>query len=382
MAIYLLIASVCLIIGTAAIPNTAVNAIGNIGTITTCSIQGFFIQVSYMIAILYYCCLSLYSYFGVRCNFVQNNSNGNNDNGNTIEIGNTTRKSASKAPNWKWMEWSIHIGVHVFAWTTAIILVSQQAFNNTGTGFCHIESAPLACAGRFAHSNAIPCDRGPEGYAYTVLVLFILPQLFAVLGTISTMALLYASVRKDQNQTIYIPSSIVLYQTIIYLSVLLFTSGPLLLTELVFEILHGQKVDILFALRVFEYVMLSLFSVGSMCAYRYFATIDTKNEQNYSKTNNLDQSKGYIFHSQAITAPLPTTTIQEQQQQPASPTTDIQTDDDIISHQQKPEYSFNIFDGTQNAAGAFAEFIHDGDSNDEHDDQLQTDHWAGCQNHL
>lgn len=278
------------------------------------------------------------------------------------------------------MEWSIHIGVHVFAWTTAIILVSQQAFNNTGTGFCHIESAPLACAGRFAHSNTIPCDRGPEGYAYTLLVLFILPQLFAVLGTISTMVLLYASVRKDQNQTIYIPSSIVLYQTIIYISVLLFTSGPLLLTELVFEILHGQKVDILFGLRVFEYVMLSLFSIGSMCAYRYFATIDTKNEQNYSKTNNL----GYIFHSQEITTPLPptTTTVQEQQQQPASPTTDIQTDDDIISHQQKPEYSFNIFDGTQNAAGAFAEFIHDGDSNDEHDDQLETDHWAGCQNHL
>ena len=44
-------------------------------------------------------------------------------------------------------------------------------------------------------------------------------------------------------------------------------------------------------------------------------------------------------------------------------------------------YSFNIFDGT-NASGAFAEFIHEGDSEDERLEQEETERWASIQNHI
>ena len=49
------------------------------------------------------------------------------------------------------------------------------------------------------------------------------------------------------------------------------------------------------------------------------------------------------------------------------------------SHQ--PKYSFNIFDGT-NASGAFADFINDGDSDDEQYDNGITEHWAAIQDHI
>jgi len=47
---------------------------------------------------------------------------------------------------------------------------------------------------------------------------------------------------------------------------------------------------------------------------------------------------------------------------------------------EQPKYSFNIFDGT-NASGAFADFIHDGDSDDEKVDNAMTDRWAAIQDH-
>ena len=44
-------------------------------------------------------------------------------------------------------------------------------------------------------------------------------------------------------------------------------------------------------------------------------------------------------------------------------------------------YSFNIFDGT-NANGAYAEFIHEGDSEDLQRDDHETAKWNACQNHI
>jgi len=41
-------------------------------------------------------------------------------------------------------------------------------------------------------------------------------------------------------------------------------------------------------------------------------------------------------------------------------------------------YSFNIFDGT-NATGQFAEFVHDGDEDDEAVDAKETQHWNDMQ---
>jgi len=49
---------------------------------------------------------------------------------------------------------------------------------------------------------------------------------------------------------------------------------------------------------------------------------------------------------------------------------------------EQPKYSFNIFDGTNAASGAFAAFVHDGDSDDERVDHEQTVHWDAIQDHV
>jgi len=49
---------------------------------------------------------------------------------------------------------------------------------------------------------------------------------------------------------------------------------------------------------------------------------------------------------------------------------------------EQPKYSFNIFDGTNAASGAFAAFIHEGDSDDERVDHDQTVRWDAIQDHV
>jgi hypothetical protein len=216
MSFYLFLTGICILVGTAAIPSTDDNAIGNIGTITTCTIQGFLVQLGSMISILYYCCFSLYSYVGVINNFQD-----------------------SKI---KWIEKYIHVGVHIYPISSAIYLTYKEAFNNTGIGYCHIQSSALGCAGRFEPKSTeddvddiddIKCDRGPEGYEYIVLILWSLPLFLCLFCTTSTMILLYCKVKQKQDQ-IYINASTVAYQSIIYLSALYAALLPLLSTELVF----------------------------------------------------------------------------------------------------------------------------------------------------
>jgi hypothetical protein len=215
MSFYLFLVGICFLIGTAAIPVSDDNAIGNIGTITTCTIQGFLIQLGSIISILYYCCFSLYSYVGVINNF--------------------------QVAKIKWIEKYIHIGVHIFPLSSAIYLTYKEAFNNTGIGYCHIQSSALGCAGRFEPKqdendtdiDDIKCDRGPEGYEYIVLILWSLPLFLCLFCTTSTMIILYLKVRQKQDQ-IYINSNTVAYQSIVYLSALYATLLPLLVAELVF----------------------------------------------------------------------------------------------------------------------------------------------------
>ena len=44
-------------------------------------------------------------------------------------------------------------------------------------------------------------------------------------------------------------------------------------------------------------------------------------------------------------------------------------------------WSFNIFDGT-NATGNFADYVYEGDSEDEANDAIETDRWRDIQDHV
>lgn len=93
--------------------------------------------------------------------------------------------------------------------------------------------------------------------------------------------------------------------------------------------------------------------------------------------NSSGENMNHIFNSQEIThdntnnVPVPSSST-------PVPALSSQSSSEPSS---QPRYSFNIFDGT-NAGGVFAEFIYDGDSDDERGDNKQTDYWGSIQNHI
>merc|ERR1712238_401036 len=97
------------------------------------------------------------------------------------------------------------------------------------------------------------------------------------------------------------------------------------------------------------------------------ATTTTNNKNNEVNAYNNE----FIFGSEKVTAKRITAPMTVADPTPTSaPVT------------EKPRYSFNIFDGTNAASGAFAAFIHDGDSEDERVDHAQTVHWEAIQDHV
>ena len=134
----------------------------------------------------------------------------------------------------------------------------------------------------------------------------------------------------------------------------------------------------------------ALFSLWVMLSYLYFSikkkpisTTVTVNDNNNNTSNDTENqledevnansaeqktSNDFIFNSQRIIG----TPMMSTERGTATATETVA---------QQPKYSFNIFDGT-GASGAFAEFIHDGDSDDENEDNAQTDHWAAVQDHI
>mmetsp|Transcript_24339 Transcript_24339/g.24606 ORF Transcript_24339/g.24606 Transcript_24339/m.24606 type:complete len:158 (-) Transcript_24339:74-547(-) len=143
---------------------------------------------------------------------------------------------------------------------------------------------------------------------------------------------------------------------------------------------------------VFVQINFSLFALWAMLPYLYFSvekkksilTTATENENTTNNTNTINNSLqenatstaatdgsqsniNFIFHSHEFETqdiPSPTILPAEEQQQLT-----------------RNKYSFNIFDGT-NSTGAFQDFIFDGDSDDEKEDNEQSKHWANIQDHI
>ena len=120
MSLHLLIIATRLIYGPAAIPKDPSHTVGNYGTITTCTAQGMLLYTSFLSAAFYYGSLSLYSFLGVLSNF--------HITGSHLRIE-------------RW----IHIGIHVYPLITVLYLMSEEGFNNVGTGYCLTVSDNPGC---------------------------------------------------------------------------------------------------------------------------------------------------------------------------------------------------------------------------------------------
>jgi len=376
MSFNLLVAGVILIVGTAAIPSESPNALGNIGNVATCSTQGFLYHVCSLTAMFYYCSFSVYSFFGVTNNFDKT--------------------------KYMWVEKYIHAIVPIYPISSAIYLASIQSFNNTGIGYCGVQSAPLGC-------NWVPntpCERGAAttiDYQSVLYMAYMAPWVLITLCPTAIMAFLHYRVNR-RHASVHIQAKTVAQQAAIYLAALYWAIVPFFIVLAIYMTPLSHIDKNVYAPKMFAMINLSLFGLWSMLSYRYFSvqkkavsdtatatpTDATQNNNNNHETNlmpnteeNVEQKKKsarYIFSSQEFQIDnnnnSPTTTT------PAATTTATTTPaEDRHQITERQRFSFNIFDGTC-VSGAFAEFIHGGDSDDLRADNAETSHWHDVQGHI
>jgi len=332
MSFHLLLFGVFLMYGTNAIPSVDSYESGK-GTIATCTTQGFFIVVCRMSATLYYAGFSVYGYAGVLNNF------------NTAKI--------------VWVEKYIHLLAHIYPLSIGIYFLVMQGYNNCGFGYCAVSSRPFGCQ---SASNDIECERGHQDYK-VMKGIYGFWLAFVVLFPTVVMVTLYIKVKQRQAQ-VNIRAKVVLLQSFVYLVVIYLTIVPWFVV-LFIPIKRMKEIG---KANLVAMVIFSLFGLWSVLVYYYFTTnmsiISYKSKDASNATTSLSLSLTLTNHSKGNTdVTLPTSNDIDDEHTPS-----------------QPRYSFNIFDGT-NAGGAFADFIHDADSDDD-DVNEGNEKWAAIQDHL
>jgi flagellar basal body-associated protein FliL len=392
--------------GTAAIPAGTPGVYGARGTIATCSVQGFLLQVS-MVVPLYYVFLSLYSWVVVL-------------HGNHCDDSRYVR-----------IEKYIHIGVHFFPIASAIYLVAIESFNPTKWNMhCWIASVPQGCG----KLSGIECTRGPQRTNLILWVFGGLPALFFLLfptavmvtltfcvykkqtkataaaattataaaAAISTTAITTTTTQQQQSDNEIlnvIPASMVAKQSAIYLGSLYWVYLPLF-------IYHGieSSMEQTPPYWICLWVNLVTNSMGVWFAivYWFFSTEEEKVDRSSrsERKNNTKNNKNrnspttdVMMDSDAdadkdddddnkekseTLADLTKVSSNCRRSRWSSSNATTRTSSSMRMSRASKRFSFNIFDGTA-SSGLYADFVFDGDSEDEEKDAAESKLWEACQ---
>lgn len=344
-------------LGTIMIPKEYDEYHDNFGTIGTCTLQGFVLWSSILASGMYYGCFSLYSCVAVLSDFDQK--------------------------KYKWCEKWIHIFVHSYTLATAFYALAVDGFNPV-MGFCKMASYPIDCE----TSDEVECERGPATYGkWKAVALRLIPLcLYLVIPTIA-MIFIYSKIKsRETNPTpqtkVLITSKEIATQACVYLAPMYILALPFFIAA---ALEYIKKVDdeSLMPVTLTGRFLFTLLGLFTMLSYWYFSTDLTPNKHHEgpsaTQENNLTESQRaktqLIFNSDASRK-----TAARLSGASDSPATDVEQNGDEEPTIER-RYSFNIFDGT-NAGGAFAEFIHDGDSDDERLEKEETDQWKEIQDHI
>lgn len=360
MAIHQVTYGIMYIAGDFLIPREYDEFVGNYGTIGTCDFQGFVLFVSTRSAAIYYGCFSIYGYVATLSDFDEN--------------------------RYRWCEKWIHILVHSYTFLTGFYGLAVEGFNPI-RGFCKMASYPMDCE----TSDDVVCIRGPASYGKAKAIsLWIVPMVILVFVPTFLMITLYFKVKRREEEqgrngkNILITSKEVAVQACVYLSAIYWTVVPFFIVTILEYILKVDE-DALFPFKIAGQVVYTLFAFWSMLTYWYFS-IDVPDNGRGNKrgtespTSEKQESRDtqLIFNAESTRTKNTNSRLSEVSDSPTTKTSQAQPG-------QEPEverrYSFNIFDGT-NACGAFSEFIHDGDSEDERLEKEETDRWNEVQNHI
>ena len=342
------------VLGTVFIPREYEEYNGNYGTIGTCTFQGFVLFVCIRSAAMYYASFSIYSYVATLNDFDNN--------------------------KYKWCEKWIHIFVHSYALLNGFYVLAVEGYNPV-RGLCKMGSYPQNCV----TSDDVACTRGPAAFSIMkVIGMWIVPLVLLVIIPTAIMIALYCKVKQREaeksreGEVPFITSKEVAVQSCVYLSAIYWTVVPFfLLTTLEFILKVGENA--LLSYKITSQIIYTLFAFWSMLTYWYFSIDGPDNgKTNDRGTESPTSEKQLIFNADSSRRERINSRFSEVSESPTANTTAAQPG-------QEPEderrYSFNIFDGT-NAVGAFSEFIHDGDSEDERLEREETDRWNAIQDQI
>ena len=237
-----------------------------------------------------------------------------------------------------WIEKWIHVGVHVFPVGSALYLLSIEAFNFSGNkSACWIDSIPYGCG----DGTEVECTRGPQNITQVASIFAALPALFVLICPTCVMAALYCQVRRRQDR-IRLQSMEVAKQASLYLCALYWSY--------VFAIINNSFRWIadknIFWLDIMGVVNLNLLGVYVLLIYLRFRkrSLNSGTPPAQSSLEGLTSIRSEVATDNAAS-------------------------------------EFNIFDGS-NPTGEFAEFIFEGDAEDNEADMAESAKWKTIQDHI
>eukprot|EP00536_Pseudo-nitzschia_multiseries_P018866 jgi/Psemu1/265082/estExt_Genewise1Plus.C_32760001 len=302
ISIYTVLFGVLNVWGIAAVPKGTPGVHGARGNTTTCTIQGFLLNTSGMVISLYYVFLSIHSWAVIM----------------------HSKEFLSNPERYRWIENSIHVGVHLFPLASSVYLAVVEAFNPIGFK-CWVASYPPGNSN--IDNIAIgECERGPQNPGGVLWNFAILPTMMP-----------------------YIPLQALIQQAVAYLGLIYWIHLPRFLFFSMTQRNDNNNNNSSNENRSFSFFV-DLWQAGE-------TTGDTEPVRNSISVDDVLPTKNGD-HTDAAK--------QQQQQKQKQKLQSI------------ARVSFNIFDGT-NSSDAFRDFIFDGDSDDEENDMHESKYWSGCQ---
>jgi hypothetical protein len=328
--------------GPAAVPETY-GIWGATGNVTACTIHGFFIQLLGIPPLFYYMGLSFYSFAAVTHNFQ--------------------------------LSCRFELYLHVLAWTfpigSAFYLLKIHALNFNGYS-CWIASAPLGCGDK----KDYPCTRGPQNIGQVQILFGVLPVLVVLVVPTIVMFCLVISVKRNKSKiTTGLDAMKVAIQSGWYLAVLYESA-----------LIYGIDSALLFGLgkQIYWYRLLAisnekLFGLFVSLVYFKMRVTTSQREEHYpadeesqTRQHQTKQSRGNKIRRRPKRICRSWCAPRVRTGHKCSETSRT-GDNELVPEEE--EIHFTIFDGNAVEASPWANYLFEGESDDEDADNEESMKW-------
>lgn len=323
-------------------PDGTPDYVGAVGSIATCTAQGFIFQMLSITVPTYYGSLSLQAYLGIKNEFQEE--------------------------KYRWIE----IPIHIFAWcvpaAVASIVAVTENFNPKGSG-CSLTKAPRGCEA----DPLIPCERGEDidmleytvGLGVAFLYFIFPPTIVLVMHRWIKRIGRKAEDSRGMQQIRHNARKQMMRQVVKQMSLYLFSFWFTIVPTLIDFVYHTLTGKTIYELLIFANCIFAL--QGFVMAMVYFALQRSGDDE--------PKLEGIVAPDMARSSTR--TTFRDDHRTSVK---DIQTNankvmtspksseiDDDVGKGRRESFGFNIFDGVPDEDSPWAEFFQDEGSDGEDD---------------